>query len=161
MEDLSRGSLRPGVGKVTAPQVFGVVEGLLAGLAHAQEHSLCHRDLKPENVLLTRRGGVKIADFGIAKPYVGPAARLTVTGTAMGTPTYMAPEQATAGKIGPCTDLYAVGVMAFELLSGRTPFAGDGPASVLYQHVHEAPPRLTELNPEIDPRVDAWVQRLL
>ena len=158
MEYLERGSLRPWIGRLSEPQVFGVLEGILAGLAHAQEQGLAHRDLKPENVLLTRRGGVKIADFGIAKAYRNATQQLTATGMAVGTPAYMAPEQATAGEVGPGTDLYAVGVMAYELLSGRTPFADvTDPMSLLWHHVHEPPPPLAD----VDARVTAWVARML
>jgi hypothetical protein len=158
MEYLARGSLRPFVGHLSQPQIFGVLEGVLAGLAHAQEQSLAHRDLKPENVLLTDRGGVKIADFGIAKAYSNVTAQLTETGVAVGTPAYMAPEQAQAAEVGPSTDLYAVGVMAFELFSGRTPFDGDGhPIALLLQHISEPPPPLTN----VDPRVAAWVAGML
>ena len=112
--------------------MFGVLEGMLAGLAHAQEHGLAHRDLKPENVLLDAARGVKIADFGIAKAYRNVTQRLTATGLAVGTPTYMAPEQATGSDVGPETDLYALGVMAYELFSGarRSPTTAD-PVAVL------------------------------
>ena len=163
MEYLSRGSLRPWIGRLSHPQVFGVLEGMLAGLAHAQEHRLAHRDLKPENVLLTRRGAVKIADFGIAKAYVNATSNLTAAGMALGTPTYMAPEQATASDVGPSTDLYALGVMAFEMLSGRTPFAADDndPTAILFRHVHQPPPILTDVEPGIDDALSAWVGGLL
>ncbi|MEA2311221.1 MAG: eukaryotic-like serine/threonine-protein kinase, partial [Solirubrobacteraceae bacterium] len=126
MEYVGGGSLRPLVGCATLPQVFGVLEGVLAGLGHAERHGIAHRDLKPENVLLTRGGAVKIADFGIARAYdtLTPH-RLTSSGVAMGTPAYMAPEQALNAPLGPYTDLYALGVMAFELLAGRPPFEAD------------------------------------
>jgi hypothetical protein len=164
MEYLGRGPLRSRMGSLTHPQIFGVIEGLLAALAYAEEHGVAHRDLKPENVLLTRTGGVKIADFGIAKAYGHVTKTLTQAQMALGTPAYMSPEQATAAPIGATTDLYAVGVMAFELLTGRTPFvaaADDDPVAMLYRHVHEAPPRLDELAPDADPRLADWIGRML
>src|SRR4051812_3353182 len=132
MELLAKGSLRPWVGRLTEMQALGVLDGVLAGLAHAQEHGLAHRDLKPENLLLSNTGSVKIADFGIAKAYSRITQKLTETGMAVGTPTYMAPEQAELDReIGPATDVYAVGVIAYELISGKPPFSGE-PARLLY-----------------------------
>ncbi|HEX5617277.1 MAG TPA: protein kinase [Solirubrobacteraceae bacterium] len=158
MEYLPRGSLRDCIERLSLAQVFGVVECVLKGLAHAQEDGVAHRDLKPENLLLTRTGAVKIADFGIAKAYYNATVQFSATGMAIGTPTYMAPEQATSSKVGPYTDLYALGVMVYEMLSGAPPFAGgDSPVSVMYKHVAEPPPPLTDC----DPRVAAWVMRLL
>ena len=142
MEYVAGGSLRSLVGTLELPQVLGVLEGTLAGLSHAERHGIAHRDLKPENVLLTRRGNVKIADFGIARAYNALSQRLTITGKAMGTPVYMAPEQAMDDPIGPQTDLYALGVIVYELLAGRPPFEADTPMGVLYCHVHKPPPPL-------------------
>ena len=158
MEYLPRGSLRPFVGHLSPPQAFGVIEGVLAGLAHAERRGIAHRDLKPENVLVTTGGGVKIADFGIAKAYTNATGAFTAPGVAVGTPAYMAPEQALSRDVGPFTDLYALGVMAYELLGGEPPFkGGDSPMAVMYRHVSEAPPPLTG----VDPRVAAWVDRML
>src|SRR3954451_19360903 len=89
MEYLERGSLRPQVGHLTLPQIAGVLEGVLAGLAHAHGQGIVHRDLKPENILVTREGGVKIADFGIAKAISSVSHGLTATGTTVGTARYM------------------------------------------------------------------------
>jgi serine/threonine protein kinase len=158
MEYLPRGSLRPCVGDLSQVQVFGVLEGMLAALAHAEQHGVAHRDLKPENVLITRAGAVKIADFGIAKTYTHATSAFTATGIAVGTPTYMAPEQALAHQVGPYTDLYALGVIAHEMLSGGPPFTGgDSPMSLMYKHVSEPPPRLES----VDPRLADWVASLL
>ena len=158
MEYLPRGSLRPFVGHLSPPQAFGVIEGVLAGLAHAERRGIAHRDLKPENVLVTTGGGVKIADFGIAKAYTNATGAFTAPGVAVGTPAYMAPEQALSREVGPFTDLYALGVMAYELLGGAPPFeGGDSPMAVMYRHVSEAPPPLAG----VDPRVAGWVDRML
>jgi hypothetical protein len=164
MEYLERGSLRPLVRGLPVPQVAGVCEGLLAGLSHAAARGVVHRDLKPENVLITDEGAVKIADFGIAKAVeeVGDERVRTVTGATVGTPAYMAPEQAMAGEIGPWTDLYSLGVMAYEMLAGRLPFDASGPPmALLMRHVNDLVPPLREVAPDVDPRLADWVHRLL
>jgi tRNA A-37 threonylcarbamoyl transferase component Bud32 len=158
MEYVEGGSVRSLVGTLELPQVLGVLEGTLAGLAHAERRGIAHRDLKPENVLISRRGNVKIADFGIARAYNALSQRLTVTGKAMGTPVYMAPEQALDEPIGPQTDLYALGVIVYELLASRPPFESDSPMGVLYCHVHKQPPPLPR---SVRPAVRDWVGWLL
>jgi len=162
MEYVSGGSLRPLVGRLTLPQVFGVLEGVLAGLGHAERRGIAHRDLKPENLLIGRSGGVKIADFGIARAYNALTGKLTSTGGAIGTPAYMAPEQALDGPLGPYTDIYAAGVIAYELLAGRPPFEpGNAPMAALYCHVHKPPPALAGIAPSTPPSVRTWVEWLL
>jgi serine/threonine protein kinase len=162
MEYFERGSLRPLVGQLSLAQIAGVLEGLLAALAHAEPRGIVHRDLKPENVMVTADGAVKIADFGIAKALgAAPVKAITETGTTVGTPGYMAPEQAMGGEVGPETDLYALGVMAYELLAGRPPYEADLPLAFLLQHLNEPVPPLRSLKPELDPRLTAWVERLL
>src|SRR4051812_41774344 len=164
MEYIERGSLRPYVGHMTLAQISGVLEGLLAGLAHAEEHAIVHRDLKPENLMVTAEGRVKIADFGIAKAtnQMQTGAFLTATGTTVGTPTYMAPEQAMAQDIGPWTDLYSVGCMAFEMFVGRVPFHdSEAPMAILLRHVNEPIPPARSLNPEVDQAISDWVEELL
>ncbi len=161
MEYVGGGSLRSLVGRLALPQVLGVVEGMLAGLGHAERHGIAHRDLKPENVLVTLRGNVKIADFGIARAYDALTDRLTTTGMTIGTPAYMAPEQAVNEKLGPYTDLYSVGVIVYELLAGRPPFDAKTPVGLLYCHVHKPPPPLAELMPRPQPVLAEWVEWLL
>jgi serine/threonine protein kinase len=164
MEYVERGSLRPYVGHMTFAQISGVLEGLLAGLTHAESHGIVHRDLKPENLMVTADGRVKVADFGIAKATtrMQTGAFLTATGTTVGTPTYMAPEQAMAQDIGPWTDLYSVGCMAFELFTGNVPFHdSDAPMAILLRHVNEPIPAVKSIVPEVDQRVSDWIQQLL
>lgn len=164
MEYLSQGSLRPYVGSLTVAQIAGVLEGVLAGLAHGQARSVVHRDLKPENLLVTADGRVKIADFGVARAYADAVTRAVVTaaGTTIGTPAYMAPEQALGHGVGPAADLYSLGIVAWELLVGRVPFdEKDTPVAVLYRHVHEQVPPVRSVAPEIDPRIEAWLERML
>src|SRR5919107_248048 len=158
------GSLRPYVGKMTISQMGGVLEGLLAGLAAAEQHGIVHRDLKPENLMVTSDGRVKIADFGIAKATtkMQTGAFLTATGTTVGTPTYMAPEQAMAQDIGPWTDLYSVGCMAFEMFTGKVPFHdSDAPMAILLRHVNEEIAPVKSIVPSIDQGVSDWIEALL
>ena len=164
MEYVERGSLRPYVGRMNLAQIGGVLEGLLAGLTHAESNGIVHRDLKPENLMVTADGRVKIADFGIAKATtkMQTGAFLTATGTTVGTPTYMAPEQAMAQDIGPWTDLYSVGCMAFELFTGNVPFHdSDAPMAILLRHVNEPIAPVKSIRPEVDQRISDWIERLL
>ena len=164
MEYVTGGSLRPYVGHLTLAQLAGVMEGVLAGLAHAQGYGIVHRDLKPENLMVTGDGRVKIADFGIAKATqtVGVGSFLTLTGTTVGTPMYMAPEQALGHEIGAWTDLYSVGVMAWEHVVGEAPFRDtEAAVMILARHVNEQIPLAADLNPDIDPNVSDWIDRLL
>ncbi|HEX6700931.1 MAG TPA: protein kinase [Gaiellaceae bacterium] len=163
MEYFERGSLRPWVRRLSVPQVVGVLEGVLAGLAHAEAHGIVHRDLKPENLMVTSAGGIKITDFGIAKALQASGGRpLTAEGTTVGTPAYMAPEQALGTGVGPWTDLYAVGVMAYELLSGDVPFPEDeSPLVTLLRHANEAVAPLHEVAPSTPRPLCDWVRRML
>jgi serine/threonine protein kinase len=164
MEFVERGSLRPYIGKLTLAKTGGVLEGLLAALAHAEQRRIVHRDLKPENLMISGEGTVKIADFGIAKALgqVSTGRFLTATGTAIGTPTYMSPEQAMGKEVGHATDLYAAGVIAYEMLVGRAPFASnDTPMAILFQHVNDPPPAARTIVPDIDPRIEHWLDWML
>ena len=143
MEYMEHGSLRPLIGRLSLPQVAYVLEGMLAGLAYAEQQGIVHRDLKPENVMVRADGQVKIADFGIAKAFnqASSTGFHTVTGTTVGTPAYMAPEQAMAKELGPFTDLYSTGIMAYELLVGQVPFSDtETPVAILLRHVNDPPP---------------------
>ena len=163
MEYLERGSLRPHVGRMTLAQIGGVLEGLLAGLAAAEQLGIVHRDLKPENLMVTAAGGVKIADFGIAKATqaADTGAFVTATGTTIGTPPYMAPEQAMARDIGSWTDLYSVGCIAYELFTGSPPFVdAEEPMAIMLRHVTEPLPPAAEVA-DVDPAISAWIERLL
>ena len=164
MEYLRRGSLRQYVGGLSLAQVGLVLEGLLAGLAYAETHGIVHRDLKPENLLVSDDGRVKIVDFGIAKAtndlQVGTF--VTSTGIALGTPNYVAPEQAMAQEIGPWTDLYSVGIVTFELFAGRAPFADTPePMAILLRQVNESIPPLSEIKAGVHPVMSEWVEWLL
>jgi hypothetical protein len=141
-------------------QTAGVIEGMLAALEHAEHHRVVHRDLKPENVLVTPEGRIKIADFGIAKATwtLQPGGDITATGMTLGSPNYMAPEQAMAKKLGPPTDLYSLGIMAFEMLVGYAPFGdSETPVAIVMRHINDTVPPVSSLVPDIDPVVSDWV----
>jgi len=164
MEYLERGSLRPLVGRLTLAHVAGVLEGVLGGLAEAAAQGIVHRDLKPENVLLTADGHAKVADFGIAKALgqVQMTEMRTAAGQVVGTPAYMAPEQVMGGEVTPQTDLYATGLIAYELLAGRHPYDGvDAPMALMLRHVNDEPPPLGLLREDLPPGAVAWVHAML
>lgn len=163
MELLPHGSLRGYVGRLDLAQVGGVLEDVLAALDYASTR-LVHRDVKPENVLVGADGRVKLADFGIARALDGPAAnaQLTITGAVIGSPAYMAPEQAAGGAVGPWTDIYSAGVVAYELLVGERPHPpASSAAEALVRLVSAAirPPR--EVSPSLDPGLATWLERML
>lgn len=142
MEELPGGTVwdRFRTAGFTSPQAVAVVMATCAGLHHAHERKVVHRDVKPENLMFAEDGSVKVTDFGIAKVVAGQQTLATVDGGVLGTPAYMAPEQAMAADIGPAADVYASGVMLYELLSGRLPFPDTGNAmSMLFQRVNEDP----------------------
>ena len=164
MEYLERGSLRPHVGRLGLAQVAGVLESMLGGLAEAASLAIVHRDLKPENVLVTADGHAKVADFGIAKALgqVGMTEVHTAAGHVVGTPAYMAPEQVMGGELTPQTDLYATGVIAYELLCGRHPYADvDSPMALMLRHANDEPAPLAAVCPDLPPGVVAWVHAML
>src|SRR6478609_7266964 len=164
MEYVPGGTLRPHVGELSLAQTVGMLESVLAGLSHAEGHGIVHRDIKPENLMVASDGHVKIADFGIAKATgaLQTASLRTETGTTIGTPNYIAPEQAMGQQVGPMTDLYSLGIVTFEMLVGRTPFYdSDSAMSIVFRQVNEPIPPVSELAPDIDPAVSDWIERLL
>jgi serine/threonine protein kinase len=163
MEYLKRGSLRPFVGRLSVAAIIGVLESVLAGLDHGERLGIVHRDLKPENLLVADDGRVKVADFGIARAvgHTTPRAVVTAAGT-IGTPAYMAPEQALGGELTPASDLYSLGIVVWELLAGRVPFdPSDHPVALLYRQVHETVPPIRTLAREIDDRLAGWLEQML
>lgn len=127
----------------------------LSALDHAHRQGIVHRDVKPENVMVSRDGVVKVADFGLARAYAD--AQITVAGTVTGTVQYLAPEQLQGEPADPRTDLYSLGVVAFELLTGRLPFTGETPMAIAYKHLHDRMPAPSTRNPAVPRGLDGWV----
>src|ERR1700680_4559046 len=132
-------------GPIPPPQVFAVMHGVLQALDYAHKHAIVHRDMKPENVLLSDEGMVKVADFGIARltDDTGVGGTATKTGTTVGTPQYMSPEQVSSSKVDGRSDIYSAGIMFYELVAGQPPFTAsesDGPFTLMAKHV-QAPPK--------------------
>jgi serine/threonine-protein kinase len=129
-------------------------------LAYAHGHGIVHRDVKPQNVILDGGGAAKVSDFGIARS-VDVEKEVTQTGTVIGTGDYIAPEQASGGPVVPASDVYGLGCVLFEVLTGSPPFSGEGFVDVAMQHIHAPPPSVLESRPEISPRIAAAVDRAL
>jgi hypothetical protein len=148
-----------------APAGCAAVVALCAALHYAHERGVLHRDVKPANVLLAEDGLVKVTDFGIAKVLGGSETLATQSGVILGTPAYMAPEQADggdSGNVGPATDIYGAGTVLYELLAGRLPFDRDAsPLQMLYSHVHSDPLPLLDAAPEVPPELADVVMRSL
>src|SRR5438105_7149311 len=141
------------------PQRAADIGADIAGaLAFAHRHGVVHRDVKPGNVLIDRAGRVKVTDFGIARAG-DMQENLTQTGAVMGTATYFSPEQAQGGAIDPRSDVYSLGVVLYEMATGRPPFSGDSPVAIAYQHVREQPVPPSQHNPDVPPAFEAIVMK--
>jgi serine/threonine-protein kinase len=153
--------------RLPVPEALSLLDEVLAALAAAHGAGVVHRDLKPSNIFLVRQPDgsryVKVLDFGLAKRAQTPTGRSAQTRTDMvvGTPEYMAPEQARGQEVGPMTDIYALGVVTFETVTGRLPFVGSSPVDLLMKHVEARPPRPSEFVPELPPALDAFILQML
>lgn len=139
-------------------EVVPIVRQLAEALDYTHQEGLVHRDVKPSNVIVGAGDWVTLTDFGIARAL--ETARLTLPGMALGTPRYMAPEQVRGEDVTAATDIYALGVIAFEMLAGRPPFEGDGTA-LMYKIVHESPPTLSQLNGQVSAEITTVLHRAL
>ncbi len=138
-------------GALTPREALTITEGVLDALGAAHRAGIVHRDIKPENVILTDEGRVKVADFGLAKAVTGGP---TQTGALIGTVAYLAPEIVSRGIADARSDVYAAGIMLFEMLTGRQPFSGEVPMQVAYRHVHEDVPKPSTLVPVLPTELD-------
>jgi serine/threonine-protein kinase len=169
MELLDGVSLRQALARqkdFPAERIVFIASQMLAALAAVHRAHVIHRDIKPENVVLTSMSGlgdiVKLLDFGVAKQLTAvPGNTLTQTGVVLGTPTYMAPEQARGGSIDRRSDLYAVGTIMYEALAGAAPYSGDNYNALLFAIQQGKPVPLRELRPEIDPELFAVIARAM
>ncbi|MFV0523290.1 MAG: Stk1 family PASTA domain-containing Ser/Thr kinase [Acidimicrobiales bacterium] len=147
-------------GAVEPGRAVSLGRQVASALEFAHQQGTLHRDIKPGNILITPRGQVKVADFGIARPFDADDT-LTDAGHVVGTAGYFSPEQAQGQTLDQRSDLYSLGVVLFEMLTGRRPFTGDSPVAVAFQHVEEAPPTVRSLAPEVPAELDAIVAVLL
>jgi serine/threonine-protein kinase len=141
-----------------AAEIAGEVAAAL-GFAHSR--GVVHRDVKPGNVLLTASGQSKVTDFGIARALSSPEEDLTQAGSVMGTATYFSPEQAQGLPVDPRSDLYSLGVVLYEMVTGRPPFSGETPLAIAYKHVQDTPPPPSSVVPDLPPALEAVIMRLL
>ncbi|WP_328969491.1 Stk1 family PASTA domain-containing Ser/Thr kinase [Streptomyces sp. NBC_00239] len=148
-------------GAMPADRALKVTADVLAALEASHEMGLVHRDIKPGNVMITKRGLVKVMDFGIARAMQSGVTSMTQTGMVVGTPQYLSPEQALGRGVDARSDLYSVGIMLFQLLTGRLPFEADSPLAIAYAHVQEEPVAPSSVNRALTPAMDALVARAL
>src|SRR5262245_15605372 len=131
---------------------------VLAAISHAHRNGIVHRDIKPHNVLVGPEGRLKVTDFGIAR---SGASQMTEVGSIVGTAQYLSPEQARGAPVDPRSDLYSLGVVLYEMLTGTVPFAGETPVEIAMKHLSQVPKPPSELRPEVPHELDAVVMRTL
>ncbi|SCE87100.1 Stk1 family PASTA domain-containing Ser/Thr kinase [Micromonospora mirobrigensis] len=148
-------------GRLQPRRALEICADMCAALEFSHRHGIIHRDVKPGNVMLTQTGQVKVMDFGIARALASGATTMTQTSAVIGTAQYLSPEQARGEAVDARSDVYAAGCVLFELLCAHPPFVGDSPVSVAYQHVRETPPTPSDINPDVNPAVDAIVLKAL
>jgi serine/threonine-protein kinase len=149
-------------GVLAVDRAIIIAHDVALGLGAAHRRAIVHRDVKPQNILVGRDGSIKLTDFGIASVYKDiNAERLTTTGMTLGTVQYYAPEQAQGEIVSPSADVYALGIVMYEMLTGRTPFDGDTPVAVAMQHIQDTPTPPRQLNPNIPPALEEIILNCL
>ena len=147
------------VGRLAAPRACEIAAAAADALAFAHEHGVVHRDVKPGNIMIADEGTVKVMDFGIARAVTADTA--TQTATVLGTAAYLSPEQARGERVDHRSDIYSLGVVLYEMLTGDPPFAGDSAVAVAYKHVSEDPTPPGRVTPDVPGSVEAAVMRAL
>ena len=145
--------------KLDYARIISIAKQICRGLKYAHQNEIVHRDIKSGNIMVEPGDKVFISDFGIAKVVDAPS--ITTTGMAMGTPEYMAPEQCEGGMVDGQSDIYGLGVILFEMVTGRPPFLADTPLAVAYKQVHETPPLLSKKAPDVPPRLELIAAKCL
>jgi len=145
--------------KVAPVRAVEIMSDILAGLHHAHERGIIHRDIKPANVLLTSQGRAKVIDFGLAKDAEAQTI-LTLSGNVVGTPAYMAPEQAKGEGSGPLADLYSCGILMFLLLTGKKPFEGKSLVDTLNKQINDPLPSIRATTPEVSEPLEGVVNKM-
>jgi len=147
------------VGKLPLPMIEAILAQVGGALGYAHRHGVVHRDIKPSNIIIDDEGWAIVTDFGIAK--VKESEGLTQSGVAVGTPTYMSPEQCAGGPITGASDQYSLGIVAFEMLAGRPPFTGPSMMPLMYSHFHDAPPPIEDFRADCPAQLRDAVYRML
>jgi serine/threonine protein kinase len=159
VEGRSLDSIIAELGPLPVPMTQAILGQVASAFGYAHRRGVVHRDIKPGNILIDNEGWVVVTDFGIAK--VAQAPQLTSTGLSVGTPTYMSPEQVMGHSVTGASDQYSLGVVAYEMLTGKPPFEGTGTMAMMYAHVHHPPAPLEELRPDCPQGLRAAVTRML
>jgi ligand-binding sensor domain-containing protein/predicted Ser/Thr protein kinase len=162
MRFLDAGTLteRLDAGQLALPDIDRIFSQLADALEYAHENGVIHRDIKPSNAMLDKRGDVFLTDFGIAKMLEGSSG-LTATGAITGTPAYMSPEQAQGQKVDQRSDIYSLGIVLFEMLTGRVPFEAETPLAVLFKQIQDPPPPLSRVRPDLPYTLEPVLLRAL
>jgi serine/threonine-protein kinase len=148
-------------GPMEQQQAVEVIADACEALNFSHQNGIIHRDVKPANIMISKAGAVKVMDFGIARALADTGNRLTRTSAVIGTAQYLSPEQASGENVDARSDVYSLGCVLYEMLTGKPPFVGDSPVSVAYQHVRKDPVRPSKRNDAISPELDAVVLKAL
>ncbi|MCW2517576.1 MAG: Serine/threonine protein kinase, partial [Mycobacterium sp.] len=148
-------------GPIEPRRAIEIIADACQALNFSHQHGIIHRDVKPANIMMSKAGAVKVMDFGIARALHDGGVSVTQTAAVIGTAQYLSPEQARGETVDARSDVYSLGCVLYEVLTGEPPFVGDSPVAVAYQHVREDPLPPSERNPDLSPELDAVVLKAL